>query len=71
MDFIEEICVKHGNCGDKFESNHKQVLAFIYNHIHFLLQLTIHHPQFASNFRIPTKIRPIPRNQPNVSTVTI
>jgi hypothetical protein len=71
MDFVEEICVKHGNCGVELEPNHKQVLGYIYNPP-FLLLLSIHHPQIASKFPIPTKnVHPILRNQPNVSTIKI
>jgi hypothetical protein len=42
MNFVEEICLKHGNCGDEFEPKHKQVLESIY-----LTSLSIHHPQIA------------------------
>jgi hypothetical protein len=55
MDFVGEICVKHENCGDEFESNHEQVLGSNNNPLHFLLQLSIQHPQIASNIPIPTK----------------
>jgi hypothetical protein len=60
MDFVEEICVKHGNCGDEFESNHKQVLAFTNNPIPS--HHKTYHPENSKKFTNSLK------SQQNVST---